>query len=102
MRQLKTSESSAIFKALGDDNRLKIMTTLLKGEMCGCRLLECFAISQPTLSHHMKILIDCGLVKARKDGKWHFYSPNCEVIHALQSVIASWSCCKTKRQVPIL
>ena len=52
---------SLICKALGDSNRLRIVRALLEGEMCACRLLEQFSITQPTLSHHMKVLCDCGL-----------------------------------------
>ena len=56
---------SLICKALGDSNRLRIVRALLEGEMCACRLLEQFSITQPTLSHHMKVLCDCGLVNVR-------------------------------------
>ena len=49
------------------------------GEKCGCKLLEAFEITQPTLSHHMKILCECGLVNDRKEGKWHHYSLNIDV-----------------------
>ena len=58
----------AICKALGDSNRLQIVQMLSDGEKCGCKLLEAFDITQPTLSHHMKILCDGGLVNSRKDG----------------------------------
>jgi len=63
-----------LFKALSDENRLMIVELLTGGELCACRILEKFDITQPTLSHHMKILCDCGLVKGRKMGKWTFYS----------------------------
>ena len=56
-----------ICKALGDANRLKIVKMLSDGEKCGCKLLESFEITQPTLSHHMKILCECGLVETRKE-----------------------------------
>ena len=69
-----------ISKALSDANRLEIIFMLAKGEKCGCMLLEKFNITQPTLSHHMKILMDCGLVKDRKVGKWHHYSLNKDVL----------------------
>ena len=69
-------ETVAICKALGDNNRLQIVQMLSDGEKCGCRLLERFKITQPTLSHHMKILCECGLVNDRKEGKWHHYSLN--------------------------
>ena len=61
-------EVAVICKALGDSNRLQIVQMLSDGEKCGCKLLEAFQITQPTLSHHMKILCECGLVKDRKEG----------------------------------
>lgn len=69
-------EAVAICKALGDSNRIQIIQMLSDGEKCGCKLLEAFDITQPTLSHHMKILCECGLVNDRKEGKWHHYSLN--------------------------
>ena len=68
----------SIFKALGDENRIRILKMLRSGERCACKLLEELNITQPTLSHHMKILCDCGLVKNRKEGKWMHYSINCD------------------------
>ena len=58
-----------IFKALADENRLAILDRLKQGETCVCVLLEELAISQSTLSHHMKLLCDSGLVEYRKEGK---------------------------------
>ncbi len=69
---------SEIFKALGDENRVQIMIMLSQGEKCACKLLEELKVSQPTLSHHMKILCDSGLVSCRKDGKWMHYSISAE------------------------
>ena len=73
---MNTIEIALLCKALGDPNRLQIIQMLSDGEKCGCKLLEAFEITQPTLSHHMKILCDCGLVNDRKEGKWHHYSIN--------------------------
>ncbi len=67
-------QTAKVFKALGDENRLCIMQMLRSGEKCACKLLEDLQIAQPTLSHHMKILCDCGLVTGRKEGKWMHYS----------------------------
>lgn len=83
-----------ICKALGDSNRLRIVKMLSDGEKCGCKLLEAFEITQPTLSHHMKILCECGLVETRKEGKWSHYSLNCETLSAFKAFISSLSCCK--------
>lgn len=63
-----------VFWALGDDNRLQIIEMLLEGEKCACKILEKFNFSQPTLSHHMKILCESGLVNCRREGKWNHYS----------------------------
>ena len=63
-----------IFKAFCDENRIRILRLLLSGEKCACKLLKEIDISQPTLSHHMKILCDSGVVVGRKEGKWMHYS----------------------------
>lgn len=66
--------SAEVMRALADENRLAIIGTLADdGELCACKILERLEISQSTLSHHMKILVDCGLVSARKDGRWMHY-----------------------------
>ncbi|MFR1518506.1 MAG: ArsR/SmtB family transcription factor [Clostridia bacterium] len=83
-----------ICKALGDSNRLKIVKMLSDGEKCACKLLEAFEITQPTLSHHMKILCECGLVETRKEGKWSHYSLNCEALSAFEAFIEGLNCCK--------
>ena len=66
-------ETARVFKAFCDENRLQILELLRCGEKCACRLLEEMSISQPTLSHHMKILCDSGIVVGRKEGKWMHY-----------------------------
>lgn len=63
-----------VFKAFCDENRLQILEMLRSGEKCACILLENLQISQSTLSHHMKILCDSGIVVSRKEGKWTHYS----------------------------
>ncbi len=84
---MKAAEVALICKALGDPNRLEIVRMLSDGEKCGCHLLERFEITQPTLSHHMKILVECGLVKDRKDGKWHHYSLNSVTLSGFREYI---------------
>jgi ArsR family transcriptional regulator len=63
-------------KALSDETRLKIIDMLSCGEMCACDILEQFSISQSTLSYHMKILAESGLVNAVRDGAWVRYTLN--------------------------
>ena len=67
-------DESAVFKALSEPVRLQILDMLSCGEVCACELLERLTISQSTLSHHMKVLIDSGLVVARRRAVWVHYS----------------------------
>lgn len=69
-------ENAKIIKALSDSSRLKIIDILSCGERCACDILEHFDFTQPTLSHHMKVLMDCSLVECRKEGLWSYYSLN--------------------------
>ena len=78
---------AVIFKALGDENRIRILKLLKGGEKCACKLLEELNISQSTLSHHMKILCDAEIVTGRKDGKWMHYSICCDGVCQLRSVL---------------
>lgn len=72
--KLDVKRTAVIFKAFCDENRIKILQLLSDGEKCACKLLEEMNITQPTLSHHMKILCDSGIVEGRKEGKWMYYS----------------------------
>ena len=67
-------QNARVFKAFCDENRLAILQLLCTGEKCACRLLEALDIGQPTLSHHMKILCESSVVKARREGRWMYYS----------------------------
>ncbi|WFD09652.1 ArsR/SmtB family transcription factor [Tepidibacter hydrothermalis] len=69
-----------IFKALSDKNRLLILDMLSCGELCACDIIEGLNLTQPTISHHMKILQKANLINSRKEGKWMKYSLNLEVI----------------------
>ena len=84
---METRDMILICKALSDTNRLEIVQMLSDGEKCGCKILDKFNITQPTLSHHMKILVDCELVNDRTEGKWHHYSLNKKVIREASSFI---------------
>ncbi len=67
-------KTAAVFKALCDENRIRILKLLTGGEKCACKLLDELSVTQPTISHHMKILCDSGIVSGRKEGKWMYYS----------------------------
>lgn len=68
------TENAKVFKAFCDENRLQILGLLQSGEKCACILLDKLNIGQSTLSHHMKILVQSGIVEARNEGKWTHYS----------------------------
>lgn len=71
--QLDEKKAASIFRAFCDENRIRIIQLLQTGEKCACKLLEELNVTQPTLSHHMKILCDSGVVESRKEGKWTHY-----------------------------
>lgn len=82
-------EHVQLFKALADETRLKIIELLSNGEMCACELLENFKITQPTLSYHMKLLCDSGLVKGRREGAWMYYSNNSLTLADISDYLAA-------------
>jgi ArsR family transcriptional regulator len=65
-----------VFKALSDHNRIHILEMLSSGEMCANEIMKGLALTQPTISHHMKILHHAGLVNSQKSGKWMNYTLN--------------------------
>jgi ArsR family transcriptional regulator len=83
------AENVGLFKALSDAKRLMIVDMLSCGELCACMILEKFKFSQPTLSYHMKMLCDCGLVNGRKEGKWMYYTLNENRIQKFKSFLNS-------------
>ncbi len=73
------------FKALGEVTRLKIINKLSEGELCVCQIIEQLQLSQPAVSHHMKILKQAGLVNDRKQGKWNHYYLNKKAFEELKN-----------------
>ena len=67
------TEFVAIAKALGDENRARAVMALADGELCLCQIVEVLGVSPSTVSKHMSILQQAGLVARRKDGRWHYY-----------------------------
>ncbi|HZK19151.1 MAG TPA: metalloregulator ArsR/SmtB family transcription factor [Treponemataceae bacterium] len=86
----KHKYTATVFKAFCDENRLHILELLNDKEKCACQLLEHLDIGQSSLSYHMKILIDSGVVKSRQEGKWTHYTiskKGCEVAAGLITTI---------------
>lgn len=70
-------DTARIFKALGDPTRLQLLSIVAAhegGEACVCDLTEPVGLSQPTVSHHLKILVDAGLLTREQRGRWSYYS----------------------------
>lgn len=77
-------DAALVLKVLGDETRLRIVSLLLQDTMCACELLEYFHCTQPTLSYHMKQLIQINLVTAKKEGQWTKYSIESQQFNALE------------------
>src|SRR5690625_2489342 len=74
-----------VSKALGDPTRVKLMSMITgssAGEMCVCDLTEPVGLSQPTVSHHMKLLVEAGLVEREQRGRWAYYRPTIDTLAA--------------------
>jgi len=69
-----STDASQLFRAFADPSRLRILNLLLEHELCVCDLVEVLNEIQPKVSRHLAILRRAGLVSARVDGKWRFYS----------------------------
>lgn len=68
MRRLIT-----IAKALSDVNRVRALMLLQAGELCLCQIIDLLELAPSTVSKHMAVLLQAGLVESRKDGRWHYY-----------------------------
>ena len=66
-------QNSLILKAMADPSRMKIIDLLSSGSLCACDVLQHFDFTQPTLSHHMKVLEKAEIISVNKQGQWHHY-----------------------------
>ena len=80
--------TAELFKALGDPTRVRIVNLIARsgGEMCACDLVEPVGLAQPTVSHHLKKLLDAGLLQREQRGKWAFFSLKRDAIETLAAV----------------
>ncbi len=76
------------FKALGDPIRLEIVRLLVGKELCVCDILDAFQVSQPTISHHLKVLKYAGIVEDSRDGRWIYYRLNAAALAEMMLVIS--------------
>lgn len=80
---------SMIFRALADPSRLKILYFLRTGEKCACEIVPTIGFAQPTVSRHLKVLMDCGILKRKKEGNKMIYSVTSEKIYELIDLVDS-------------
>ncbi|WP_455367391.1 ArsR/SmtB family transcription factor [[Eubacterium] cellulosolvens] len=78
---------STVFKALGDPSRLKILEFLKSGEQCACDIVPTVGFAQPTVSRHLKVLTDCGILRRRKEGNKMLYSVTSQQIYGLIDLV---------------
>jgi ArsR family transcriptional regulator, arsenate/arsenite/antimonite-responsive transcriptional repressor len=92
---LQVRPVSRLFKALGDETRLRIVALLAHGELCVCHLEEALSLSQPKVSRHLATLRAAGVVEDRRDGSWVLYrlvrqpDPDCE--RQLRSLVKAFA-----------
>lgn len=82
------AESARIFRALGDETRLAILRQLrAEGEVCACAFRACCTLAQPTVSHHLRVLREAGLVSADKRGLWVYYRLNPAALEGIRRLL---------------
>jgi ArsR family transcriptional regulator len=92
MGEAQAHAVAPLLKALADPVRLRLMSLVLShegGEACVCDLLPAFDLSQPTISHHLKVLHEAGLLDREKRGVWVYYQARPEAMEAMLTLFAA-------------
>jgi ArsR family transcriptional regulator, arsenate/arsenite/antimonite-responsive transcriptional repressor len=92
LSQPQAEQIALLLKALADPVRLRLMSLVAShegGEACVCDLTDAFTLSQPTISHHLKVLHECGLLDRDKRGVWVYYRARTEALANLAALIGS-------------
>lgn len=92
MTAVQAEQVSGLLKAIADPVRLRLMSMVLShegGEACVCDLTPAFDLSQPTISHHLKVLHEAGLLDREKRGVWVYYKAKPEAMTAMTSLFAA-------------
>ena len=90
----EAAELARMFKAVGDPVRLKLLSMIAsdgRGEVCVCDLTEAFTLTGPTISHHLKVLRDAGLITSERRASWVYYRAVPETLARLSAVLAPMS-----------
>ena len=92
MSEEQADQVARLLKAIADPVRLRLMSIVLShegGEACVCDLTPAFDLSQPTISHHLKVLHDAGLLNRENRGVWVYYQARPEAMQAMMSLFAT-------------
>jgi ArsR family transcriptional regulator, arsenate/arsenite/antimonite-responsive transcriptional repressor len=87
----QSTELARLFKAMGDPIRLRLLSLIAShagGEACVCELTDVFDLSGPTISHHLKVLREAGLISGERRGTWVYYRVHPEALGRLSAVLA--------------
>ena len=86
----RLTSAAALFKALSDETRLRIVRTMARSqcELCECNIVPLFGLSQSTISYHLKVLREAGLVESEKRGLWSYYRVNPRVLMTAVKTLA--------------
>jgi ArsR family transcriptional regulator len=89
LAQAEAAELASRFKVLSHPVRLQIVDLLSRfgGQVCVCEIESQFALSQPTISHHLKLLREAGVVRAEQRGLWSYYTLRAETLHPLRALL---------------
>ncbi|HEY3247232.1 MAG TPA: metalloregulator ArsR/SmtB family transcription factor [bacterium] len=86
----QVEQRASALQALGDETRLKMVQLLARHDsLCVCEIQEAFELGQPTVSHHLKILREAGLIDSQRRGKWAYYALRREALHDVAQHIQS-------------
>jgi ArsR family transcriptional regulator len=83
-----TARAAQLFHALSDEIRLNVISLLQGGERCVCELMDELEMAQSRLSWHLKTLADAGILEARREGRWNYYSLNREALEEAKEYLA--------------
>jgi ArsR family transcriptional regulator, arsenate/arsenite/antimonite-responsive transcriptional repressor len=92
----EATATAELFKALGDPTRVRILNLIARSgvPVCACDLNEPVGLAQPTVSHHLKKLVDAGLLEREQRGKWAFFSLKRDAVEKLAAVAdLKGACC---------
>jgi ArsR family transcriptional regulator len=90
LSEAQAGELSRLFKAMGDPVRLRLLSLIAShagGEACVCDLTGVFDLTGPTISHHLKVLREAGLISGERRGTWVYYRVHPEALEALSTVL---------------